>query len=109
SGFNSAIWFPCRRRLTSSVKETLTQRHRSRLVHESVFNQGPKSRESVAPGDFLPFRKIAPVIRDRHLVEFVFALEYFGGNLRLEIEAVRFDLNVFDHVGAEDFITGLHV
>src|SRR5262245_29137351 len=79
------------------------------LIHEAVFNQRPKSRESVAPGDLLAFGKIAPVIRDRHLVEFVFALENFGGNLRLEIEAVRFNMDVFDHVGAEDFITGLHV
>src|SRR5215510_5031870 len=49
-----------------------------RSIHESVFDQGPDGRETVAPGDFLSFRKIAAVIRDRHLVEFVFALEDFG-------------------------------
>src|SRR5215470_5606095 len=57
-----------------------------RSIHESIFDQGPDGRETVAPGDFLAFRKIAAIIRDRHLVEFVFALEDFGGNLRLEIE-----------------------
>src|SRR5262249_838051 len=80
-----------------------------RSIHESIFDQGPDGRETVAPGDFLAFRKIAAVIRDRHLIEFVFALEDFGGDLRLEIEAVRPDLEVFDHVGAEDFVTGLHI
>src|SRR5215813_11857595 len=80
-----------------------------RSIHESIFDQGPDGRETVAPGDFLAFRKIAAIIRDRHLVEFVFALEDFGGDLRLEIEAVRPDLEVFDHVGAEDFVTGLHI
>src|SRR5262245_39578328 len=80
-----------------------------RSIHKSVFDQGPDGRKTVAPRDFLAFRKIVAVIRDRHLVELVFALENFGGDLRLEIEAVRPDLEVFDHVGAEDFVTGLHV
>src|SRR5215470_10853573 len=59
-----------------------------RSIHEPIFDQGPDGCETVTPGDFLAFRKIAAVIRNRHLVEFVFAFEDFGGNLRLEIEAV---------------------
>ena len=78
-------------------------------IHEAVLDQSPDRRKPVAPGDFLAFRKIASVIGDRHLVEFMFALEYFGSYLRLEIEAVRLDLEIFDHVGAKDFVTGFHV
>src|SRR5215813_9262521 len=74
-------------------------------IHKSVFDQGPDGRDTIAPGNFLAFRKISAVIRDRHLVEFVIALEDLGGDLGLEIEAVRSDLDVFDHVGAENFVT----
>src|SRR5215475_3175787 len=63
-------------------------------IHEAVLDQRPDGRKAVAPGDLLAFRKIASVIRDRHLVEFMFALEHLGGDLRLEIEAVRPDLEI---------------
>src|SRR5215813_12380697 len=71
-----------------------------RSIHESIFDQGPDGRETVAPGDFLAFRKIAAVIRDLHLVEFVFALDDFFGDLRLEIEDVRPDLARCSHPAA---------
>jgi hypothetical protein len=35
----------------------------------------------------------------------MFALEDFGGDLGLEIEAVRFDLEIFDYISAEDLVT----
>ena len=58
------------------------------------FHQGPDRRESVAPCDLLALRKIPPVIRDRGLVEFVFALERLG-------KAV-----VLDHLSAPNLMSG---
>src|SRR5690606_25810148 len=51
---------------------------------EAIAEQRPHRDHAVLPRDFLALFPLASIVRDRHLVDAVPALEHLGGDLRLE-------------------------
>lgn len=82
---------------------------RARLIYKSILNQRPHRAEAIPPRDLFAFAEIAAIVRNWHFIQLVSALEDFRRDLRLEIEAVRFDLKTFDDIGAKHFVARFHV
>src|ERR1700683_4114018 len=82
---------------------------RSVLPDKAELDQRLHGAEAVAPRDLLSFAGLATRIGDRHLVNPVAPPEDLGRDFRFELEAVRHDGDVLEHLGVEELVTGLHV
>src|SRR5262245_2786990 len=60
----------------------------ARSFSEPIFDQHPQRDDSVAPRDLLPVFVATAVVRDRHLVDAVPALEHLRGDLGLDAKTV---------------------
>src|SRR5687768_5448398 len=68
------------------------------LVDEAVFEDRPQGREAVDEADLLALFVGATAVGDRHLVDPVAPLRDLRGDLGLEVEAVRTDLDLREHL-----------
>src|SRR5690554_2625338 len=71
---------------------------------EAVAEQRPHRDHAVLPRDFLAFFPLAAIIRDRHLVDAMPALEHLGGDLRLEVKPFGAQRDVAHNLRAEDLV-----
>ncbi len=78
-------------------------------VGEVVADDAPEGLDAVFPGDFLAFFVGAAGVGDGNFVDAPVAFCDFGGNFRLEAEAVGFELDALEDFATEDFVAGLHV
>jgi hypothetical protein len=69
----------------------------------------PQRLHAVFPSDFHSLFERPPGIADRHFINSPVALGDFRCDLRLELESVRFQLNVFQHFAPENLVAGFHV
>ncbi len=74
-----------------------------------VSQQHPNGLERVFESDFLPFFVGAAVVRDRHLVHARAHACHLAGDLRLDAEVVRLQIETVCHIANEHLVTGLHV
>src|SRR5215831_13578126 len=79
------------------------------LSTESIFHQRPESREAVAPGDLLALVELAPGVRDRDLVDADAPAQDLCGDLGLDVEVIRAQVELGDEVGVNELVARLHV
>src|SRR5262249_4532546 len=82
------------------------------LIEQPVADDAEERLKSVFQTDLLALFVGAPRVADRDFVDppgWVAMPGDLGGHLRLKAEAVRFELQVGQHLAAEDLVAGLHV
>ena len=98
---------PLGRETISSISpsSTLPGRRSGMLKRSNV----PQRGDAIAPRDLLALVVVAAVVGDRLLVDAAAQPRDLRRDLRLEPEPVRLDLDLPQHLAAEDLVAGLHV
>src|SRR5262245_39595166 len=76
---------------------------------EPVLQQHLDGADAVAPADLLALRAAARLEPHRQFDDALARAQQFGGDLRLDVEAVRFQAEPARHLGLHDLVAGLHV
>ena len=75
-----------------------------------IFKDAPQRPEAVAPVDLFTFAEGAPVVGDAYFVDGqIWYSCYFGCYLRLKTKPLFLEMQFFNYIGSEEFVTGLHV
>ena len=82
---------------------------KEKSVRKTIADDAPKSLDAIFPGDFLTFFISASRIGNGHFVDAPIPFCDFGGNFRLESEAIGPELDALEDLAAENFVARLHI
>src|ERR1041385_1471478 len=93
----------------TKTREPVGEVSKEKSVRKTIADDAPKSLDAIFPGDFLTFFISASRIGNGHFVDAPIPFCDFGGNFRLESEAIGPELDALEDLAAENFVARLHI